>query len=312
MGKAHPDPEKTVKFHCRACGHKFVDEPEAVIADDSRPWHPWRYESECPKCGDQAGQIWWQQNLYKAYANATGPRTEEGIRRCKFNSLTHGLTAKVATYYPARPGSYAQCTGCRYLAGLDCLDFGGCLTRTEILLRHLMAFEAGDPRLLQGLNAERQAHLAALADDMILSILQDGGPRTKTPDWYHDKDGGFHLARYRDENTDELVQLYRLDAHPMLKPLMDLIAKNGMTLTDQGMTPKVQDDQSILEGHLDEEAGDRDSMVDYGRRQAEALENLAGMIERSRERIQSDPILVEHQAIEGEAKVINPESQADA
>lgn len=305
MGKAHLDPLKTVRFHCRACGHKFTDEPESVVSDDSTPWHPWRYECTCPSCGDTANLIWWQANLFKAHAEATGPTTEEGIRRTRFNRMTHGLTAKVATYYPARPGGYPHCTGCQYLQNRDCEDFGGCLSRTEILLRHLMAYEAGDPRLLQGLNAERQAHLAAIADDMILAILQDGGPRTKTPEWYSDKDGGFHLARYVDDKTGEMVQLHRLDAHPLIRPLMDLIAKNGMTLTDQGMTPKVQDDQSILEGSLAEETADRDTLAEYSRRQAEALEGLALMIENSRNRLEHDPVLKEHQAIEGEAEAVD-------
>lgn len=219
--------------------------------------------------------------------------------------MTHGLTAKVATYYPARPGKYPHCTGCQYLQDKDCEDYGGCLTRTEILLRHLMAYEAGDPRLLQDMNAERQGHIAALADDMILAIIRDGGPRLMSPEWYHDKEGGFHLARYKDPETGEIVQLHRYEQHPMLKPLMDVIAKNGMTLTDHGMTPKVQDDQSILEGHLADEGGDRETALEASNRQADAMEKLVGMIERSRDQIATDPILLEHEAIDGEAQVVD-------
>lgn len=252
-----------------------------------------------------AEQAHWSRNLLKAWSEAAGPKTYEGKRRSRFNRLTHGLTAKVATYYPARPGKYPQCNGCRYLDSMECLELGGCLSRTELMLRHLMAYESNDPRMLQNLNAERQAHLAALIDDMILAIIQDGGPRSMTPEWYSDKEGGFHLARYLDERSGEYIQIHRNEAHPLLKPLMDLIAKNGMTLTDQGMTPKVQEDHALLEGELAEEAGDRESMQEYARRQAGALEDLAGMIKRSRERTEQDPVLLEHQAIEVEAQVID-------
>ena len=304
MGKARLDPLKQVNFRCESCGHRFADDDPEVIADDSTPWHPWRYEADCPVCEATAGQIWWERNLLKGWAETTGPKTDEGKRRTRFNRMTHGLNAKVATHYPAKPGRYPQCNGCRYLEGLDCLDYGGCLVRTEVLLRHLIAYEANDPRMLQGLHAEMQGNLHALAQDMMLSILQDGGPRVKSPQWFSDKDGGFHLARYLDDETGEYVQLEKLEAHPLIKPLMDLIAKNGMTLTDQGMTPKVQEDQALIEGHLADEAGDREAMADYTRRQAEALEHLGEMIERSRRRTESDPVLLEHQAIEGEAQVV--------
>lgn len=252
-----------------------------------------------------AGPIWWYRNLLRAWSESTGPKTDEGKRRARFNALTHGLSAKVAAYYPAKPGAYPHCNGCRYLEDEDCLEYGGCLTRTEIMLRHLMAYEANDPRMLQNLHAERQAHLAALADDMLLAIIQDGGPRMKTPEWYHDKDGDFHLARYRDEETNDWVQLYKLEEHPLIKRLLDLVAKNKMTLEDQGMTPKVQEDQSILEGALAEESEDRETLSEYARRQADALEGLTSMIERSRERVSRDPILIEHQALDGEAEVVN-------
>lgn len=298
MGKARLNPLESVKMHCRACGHRFETDSPAVEEAEETPWHPWRYSAECPECSATAEQAHWQRNLLRAWSETCGPRTDEGKRRTRFNALTHGLSAKVATYYPARPGGYAHCNGCRYLEDLECLSVGGCLTRTELVLRHLMAYEANDPRMLQGLNAERQAHISALADDMILAILQDGGPRVKTPEWYTDKDGDLRLARYVDDETGQMVQLHKMEAHPLIRPLLDLIAKNGMTLSDQGMTPKVQEDHALIEGQLADEMGDREAMAEYTRRQADALESLAQMIERSRRRTEADPVLLEHDAHE--------------
>ncbi len=305
---AHLEPEDTVAFHCRACGHRFKAAPGAVTENSAAPWHPWAYSADCPRCDAEAEPAAWWLNLLKAYANSTGPTTPEGIRRTRFNRMTHGLTAKVATHWPARPGQYDHCNGCRHLEDLECLEFGGCLTRTELLLRHLMAFEARDPGLLQGLAAERQAKVAALLDDMLLSIVRRGVD-WEIDDWYSDKDGGFHLAEYVDEETGQKIRIKKQVINGLLKPFMDWIQKNGMTLTDQGMTPKVQEDNAVLEGQLADESDARDSQTEYAERQTKALENLAGMIEASRAELERDPILREHRGIE--EKSIEGEVVAD-
>jgi hypothetical protein len=215
-----------------------------------------------------------------AHAKATGPVTEEGIRRCKFNALKHGLRADVATYYPARPGNYPHCTACEWLEGRDCSEFGGCLKRAELLLRHQVAFESNDPEKLQRFRAKTQAYVQALIDDMILAIAQDGGPRITSPEWYYDKDGGFHLAKYTDHSTGEIVYINKVEAHPLLKLLMDFISKNKMTLEDMGMTPKVQDEQEALRGFLDGEQEEKEATEAYQERmragQDKLLELLGG------------------------------------
>lgn len=299
-----------VAFRCLLCGHKWEGAPERVEAAPEREWHPWGYFAACPECDAPTEQAAWQRGLLKAWTNVTGPVTEAGkarsaanldghptpqeALRTRFNGLKHGLYARHATYFPARPGGYPACEGCEYLEHKDCLDTGACLRRTELFLRHQVAFELQDPGLLQRLAADRQAALAGLIDDMILAIAQDGGPRIKDLSWYTDKDGVLHLAQWTDKDG-HVHQIFELKEHPLLRTLILFIEKNRMTLGDLGMTPRVQEDADTVRGHLDGAERDRASLLEYQDRQASALEKLQGMIERSRRNTRDDPVLIEHQ-----------------
>lgn len=94
MGKKRLDPLEIVCCHCRACGFRFRSEPESVVSAPEKESHPFSYHAHCPECGQLAEQAAWEQNLMIAHANATGPVTEEGIRRCKFNAINHGLITR--------------------------------------------------------------------------------------------------------------------------------------------------------------------------------------------------------------------------
>lgn len=272
MRKPRPDrsnPLAEVSFACAECRHRFEAAPERVEDCPEQPHHPWAYFHACPECGAEAGQAPWQRSLLKAWANATGPRTPEGMARTasnleghptpeeakltRFNAMKHGLFARTATYFPAKPGGYPHCNTCEHLETHACVPQRACLKRAELLLRHEVAFESGDPSLLTGMRAGTQAMIQALIDDMLLTIAADGGPRIKSPEWYSDKDGGFHLAQYLDQVTGELRQIYKLEAHPLLKHLIDYLAKNAMTLADLEMTPKSRDEQEALRGYLEKE-----------------------------------------------------------
>lgn len=324
MGKPRQDPLEEVNFRCPTCGHSFACAPERVEDAEDQPWHPWRYAAECPICGAEAGQAGWERGLLKAHANATGPRTAEGkaataanleghptpeeAKRTRFNALKHGAFAQTASYFPARPGGYPHCQTCEHFnAGCDedakpRDNPPACLKRTELFMRHQVAFETGDPKMLTDLRANTQAALQAIIDDMILAVTAQG-VTLHSPEWWVDaKNGTQGIVHYPDPRTGEQRIVWRTEAHPLLKTLLDYIARNKMTLEDMGMTPKVQDDQEIIRGQLDQEGQQQESRLDYEQRQAEALEGLQSMIQRSQQRASQDPVLIEHQQADGEGE----------
>lgn len=306
------DPLLEVNFHCRAagCGERFKARPARSAPAPAREHHPFEYFAPCPECGEEAGQAAWEVNLLMAWPNATGPTTPEGkaasaanldghptpeeARLTRFNAMKHGLFARVANFFPAKPGSYPHCDGCEHLAARSCLPERACLKRTELFLRHQVAFDTRDPNLLTRSRADTQAGIQALIDDMLLTIAQDGGPRLKHREWYYDKDGGFHLAEFIDELTGQRVPIWKLEAHPLLGPLIAFISKNALTLHDLEMTPRSQDEAEALEGFIEQREADKRTALEHQERQTTALENLSAMIERSRARLGRDPVLIEH------------------
>lgn len=307
MGKVRNQLAK-VRFKCADCGYNFQAEPAAIIDAPEDAWHPWRYESPCPVCGTTAQQDPSERALLKAWASATGPKSAEGkakvtenlaghptpeaAQRTRFNALKHGLDARTATFWPARPGRYAQCTTCDLLDN-GCTTAMACQKKTELFMRHHVAFKSGDPALLARYRADLHANMTAIVEDLILSIIAKGAV-LETPEWFFDKDGSFHLAQYIDPITQQPVQIYKLEAHPAIKLVGELVTRFGLDLNSQGMTPKVQDDNDVVRGYLDAGKDAAGTMLEHQQRQTLALEGLAGMIQRSRERTLRDPVLIEH------------------
>lgn len=277
------------------------------------PWHPWRYFAPCVNCREEAEQGAQARHLLKMWASATGPRTAEGkaavtanldghptpeaAQRTRFNALKHGLNARVATYWPARPGRYPQCETCE-LFNNGCHTGMACAKKTELFMRHHVAFETGDTKILGEIRADLHANLSAIINDLVLSVISDGARRL-TPEWYYDREGTFHLAQYTDDITGLPVQIYKTEVHPAIKQIGELVTRLGLDLNSQGMTPKVQDDADVIRGHLQDNNENAGAFLEYQQRQTQALEGLKGMIERSREKTKRDPVLIEYREAEG-------------
>lgn len=308
MGKLRPRLDD-VRFHCLDCDYRFEAAPARVDDAPEDEWHPWRYVGTCPACGREAEQDRQQRGLLKAWAHATGPKTAEGLaasaanleghptpeesRRTRFNALKHGLDARAATYWPAKIGGYPSCVDCQCVS-----TRGACPQRLELYFRHHLAFDVGDPKLLTELNADLHANLRAIINMMIRDVIADGST-TRAPAWYYDKDGSFHLARYKDEEG-RMVTITELKEHPMLKRIGEWVARIGLSLSDMGMTPKAKEDAEDTTGFLAGQKQRQESQLEYQQRQTLAIESLADLIHRSRENAARDPVLIEHQQQVGE------------
>lgn len=325
MGKKR-DRMDLVKFHCPECGHRWEGSPGRVVDVPDKSHHPWDYFAECPECGEEAHQDRREQALLKAWANASGPRTAEGLertaknleghptpeeaRRTRFNAMKHGAHATAARYFPAKPGKYPDCDGCPYFDTCGVGSNWACQRKTELFLQHDIAFDAQDPSMLQGLRSQMHAAVTAIMQMIQMDIIQRG-VMLETPAWYYDKDGGFHLAEYEiDEDGNRVIAgdrdpedwglgerhlIMEVKEHPLLKRMSEIIKSTGMTLADSGMTVAAQQDRDEISGHLEGEKSDRQTLLEYQRQQAEALSGMSALLERASKRRDQDPIALEHQ-----------------
>ncbi len=307
-----------VPFYCSVCRYGWRGEPGRIEDAPELEWNPYRYFTACPECGEEVAEQAWSRNLRKAHQHATGPRTDEGkaatagnlvghptpeeSKRTRFNAMKHGAFARTATYYPAKPGQYAICDGCEYLnngCNEPWMQKPGhknppaCLKRTELFMRHQIAWDAQDPKMLLTLQSEMHGAVHAIITDMLMTVARDG-VTLRNPEWYYDKDGGFHLASYRDQDDPEVEHLiYEVNAHPLLKPLTDMMARFGMTLPDSNMTVRAQADAEEIRGFVEAEEDDREHARDTRERAAGSLKKLESLIARSQERQADDPVLRE-------------------
>ncbi len=298
----------SVRFRCDGCSHVWEAEPSEIIDFPEHDWHPWIYRAECPRCGafDQQ-QDPQQRRMLKMWARATGPKTPEGraavarnleghptpseALRTRFNRMTHGMYARTAKYFPAKPGKYPQCDGCEYLLSI-CHEQVACLKRTDLLLKHHIAFTTKDPALLTELRADMQGGITAIVDDILLTIAQDG-VRLMVPKTAETKDGT-KVVQFLDPDTDELKTVMEYNAHPLLRVLTEFLSRNGLSLADLRMTPKVVEEEDALQGQLAHQSMRQEDALAYARRTAEAQEGLLAMIRQARADTAADPVLIEH------------------
>ena len=300
-----------VTFRCAACQRTFSASPGRIEEHPDREWHPWAYFARC-ECGEEAPQAPWEVSLLKAWQSATGPRTEEGkaataanldghptpeeARRTRFNAMKHGLSAKTATYFPARPGKYAFCASCDVDWGY-CAGQPACSKQTQLFMQHHAAFESRNPNHLSGIYADLQAALFAVLQQILQTIITDG-VKIEAPQYYTDKDGVMIIARYMGDDG-KMHTIKDVSAHPLFKPLGELLSRNNLSLADMGMTQKVIDDEEQEFGRLQAQEQTREALSDYAQRQAKALEDLSGLMQRATEKRDRDPILIEYQQQSG-------------
>lgn len=86
-----------------------------------------------------------------------------------------------------------------------------------------------------------------------------------------------------------------LQAHPLLKPLYEIMSRNTEVLAKLGMTEKAKEEDAVLQGFLEQKEKTIEDSRAFAERQTQALEQLTELIERSRKNQKRDPILIEHE-----------------
>lgn len=302
-----------VTFRCKPCAATFKAAPARVEdwADDAL--HPWRYFCACPDCGAEAEQAGFERGLIRAWRSATGPKTAEGIAataqnlvghptpeealRTRFNRMKHGLNARVATYFPAKPDGYAFCQGCKVDRDF-CAEQPACQHQTQHFMLHHAAFEQRNPKHLQGIYADFHGALMATISECLRRIIGEG-VTLSTPQTYVDKDGNCLVVQYYDESGQQHT-VYDVAAHPLFKPVGELISRVGLSLADMGMTARQVEDEDEVLGRLRAEGEQRATIEEFASRQAKALEGLTSVIQRAQARQNADPVLIEHRSMGGE------------
>lgn len=313
MAKDRSNPLSEITFHCHPCAQAFKVEPGRVEDDAAQEHHPFRYFAACPTCARECEQAQHERALLKAWAHSTGPRTDEGkaataanleghptpeeSKRTRFNAMKHGLSARTATYFPAKPDGYDFCAACD-VDRVWCKSQPACAKKTELFMLHHAAFEQRNPKHLTGIYADLQASVFAVLQQILQTIIADG-VKVETVKWYEGKDGEILVAEYVDEDGHRRLVRESINAHPLFKPLGELLSKAGLSLSDMGMTTKVIEAEEGALGQLEAEKTEQSSLHEFQRRQLAAIEGLADALQRAGDRKRRDPVLIEHQSQQG-------------
>lgn len=255
----------------------------------------------------------------KAWENATGPKTAEGkaataanleghptpdeAKRTRFNAMKHGLNARVATYFPAKPDGYSFCSTCE-VNRTWCAAQPACVKKTELFMLHQAAFEQRDPKKLMGVYSELQSAIFAVLQQILQTIIADG-VKLSTPEYYTDKEGVLIIATYMDEKTFEQKTIYNIEAHPLFRPLGEMLSRTGLSLADMGMTTKVIEADDDMAGALAGSKAEPTALGDYRQRQIAALEGMKEIVERAKGKAEQDPVLLEYNRNSGETVVVD-------
>lgn len=300
-----------VSFRCGSCRATWSGAPDLVEPAPDLEHHPFAYFANCLKCGaEHQPQASWERALLKAHQHATGPTTPEGkaataanleghptaeeALRTRFNAMKHGMAARTATYFPAKPGRYTFCERCD-VDRVWCGQQAACVKQTEIFMLHHAAFDKRDPRVLAGLHADLQASLTAMLQMAIQEVLGDGitiaQPRVEL-----DREGNPVTLTYLDAQGERQYIMNR-QSNPAIKAVTELVSRLGLSMSDLGMTVRAADtDDDGFKGRLKDDEDTRESLAAFGARMLQATEKAREQIASAQKRKAEDPVLVEFQA----------------
>jgi hypothetical protein len=299
-------------FRCGRCRGTFTAVPDLVDDDPDNPAHPFRYFANCPDCGmDNVPQASWERALMAAHQAATGPVTTQGkaataanlaghptpeeSRLIRFNAMKHGMEARTASYFPAKPDKYPFCVRCEVERGW-CAGQPACVKQTELFMLHHAAMDQRDPKVLGKIHADLVASITAALQLCIQAVLGDGVV-IKTPRVELSRDGYPVTLTYEDgDGTKRFI--YDYQSNPLFKPITDLISRLGLSMTDLGLTVKAaEEDDPAGIGMLQANGGSsKESLADFSRRSSDAMLGLREKLGRAQARMRSDPVLIEHEA----------------
>lgn len=310
MAQDRSKPLSEITFYCKGpCCQSFKAQPGRVVEAAEQEHHPFVYFANCPTCGNECEQVSWEKNLFKAWRNATGPRTEEGkaataanleghptkeeALRTRFNAMKHGLSARTATYFPSKPDGYAFCANCD-VDRVHCASQAACVKKTELFMLHHAAFEQRDPKQLMGIYADLQASIFAVVQQIIQTIVADG-VKVEQVVWDRDVEGNVKVAEYIDERGDRHILRENVMAHPLFKPLGELLSRANLSLADMGMTQKVIEIEEDQLGRIAHDQEETEAVQAYRNRMTELLAGMAEKVQRANQQTASDPKLIEYQ-----------------
>lgn len=306
------EPLRHVNFRCADCRRGFSAVPDLVEDDPATAWHPHRYYANCPRChAENQPQAGWERALMKAHQEATGPITSEGkaasasnlaghptpqeTRLTRFNAMKHGMEARVATFFPARPGKYAFCETCD-VDPIWCANQPACVKQTELFMLHHAAVEQRNPKHLGRIHADILAALTAALQMCLQTVLADGVV-IKTPKVELSREGTPVALTYVDAITGETHYVYDYHSNPAFKPITDLVSRLGLSMSDLGLTVKaVDEDDPAGIGALQLQGTDKESLENFGRRMNDSMAAMRERLVKADARKRQDPVLIEHQA----------------
>jgi hypothetical protein len=311
MAKDRSKPLSEITFHCKqpSCCRSFKAEPGRVEDAPEREHHPFAYFALCQSCGTECEQVYWELNAMKAWSKATGPKTEEGKEataanleghptkeealRTRFNAMKHGLNARTATYFPSKPDGYAFCNGCD-VDRVHCAAQPACVKKTELFMLHHAAFEQRNPKHLMGIYADLQASIFAVVQQILQTIVADGVKISEVV-WDKDENGEVRVSEYIDEKGQRNILRINVQAHPLFKPLGELLSRTGLTLADMGMTQKVIEAEEDALGRLEHAQEEQEVVSEFRQRTMTLLAGMAEKVQRANQQTNSDPKLIEYQ-----------------